>query len=84
MVDPNMQTALAIIGTGIALAVLLVMQFNGVNDRIGDLRQGLQAQIGELSQDIRRVEDILIAGGGRTQSGGGGAPTVTPGPETDD
>ena len=52
--------------------------------QIGVLSQGLQAQIGELRQDIRRVEDILIAGGGRAQSGGGGAPTVTPSPETDD
>ena len=40
-----------------------------------------------LGERVARVEtrvDILIEGGGRTQSGGGGEPTVTPSPETDD
>ena len=56
----------------------------------GEVRQDLRtlnADVKDLGERVTRVEtrvDILIAGGGRTQSGGGGEPTVTPSPEPDD
>ena len=78
--------ALTVISTGVGVSCSVNSTAMALHGEVRQDLRTLNADVKDLGERVTRVEtrvDILIEGGGRTQSGGGAEPTVTP-PGADD